>query len=168
MDKLVIRESRVEDAETYLELCKQLDAESDFLLYEEGERETNIVEQKKSIENIIETDNSTILVAEDKKGLIGYLLARGGNARRNKHNLYIALAVKKEYTGKGIGTSLMDQLEKWARERAIKRIELGLMAKNIPALILYKKRGFTLEGVKKSMFYVNGEYIDEYIMAKIL
>lgn len=165
---MYIREIQLSDSEEYLNVCKEIDAESEFLLFEAGERPTTLQEQKNRIEEMKERNNSTILVVEKEGRLIGYLIAVGGQAKRNKHSVYIVVGIKKAYTGQGIGTRLFETLESWAKERAITRLELGVMSSNIAAFILYKKMGFELEGVKKNMFYVNGKWINEYLMAKFL
>jgi len=42
------------------------------------------------------------------------------------------------------------------------------MTHNQAGVALYKKYGFEIEGTKKSSVFVNGVYVDEYYMAKIL
>jgi RimJ/RimL family protein N-acetyltransferase len=42
------------------------------------------------------------------------------------------------------------------------------MIHNEVALKLYKKMGFKIEGLKERSMIVNGEYIDEYYMAKLI
>ena len=42
------------------------------------------------------------------------------------------------------------------------------MVHNERAIRLYKKMGFEIEGTKKHSLFVNGQYVDEYYMAKIL
>jgi RimJ/RimL family protein N-acetyltransferase len=74
----------------------------------------------------------------------------------------------KDFWGKGIGNQLMNAIEEWAAENNIVRIELEVMAHNERGIALYKKRGFELEGLKKKSVCVNGEYKDEYMMAKII
>jgi RimJ/RimL family protein N-acetyltransferase len=56
----------------------------------------------------------------------------------------------------------------WARERGFHRLELTVMTHNERAIRLYKKMGFEVEGVKKHSLFVNGEYVDEYYMAKLI
>lgn len=165
---MIIREIQLTDAEGFLHLSKEIDSESDYLLFEEGERQTTLAAQTTAIQEIMGQENSTIFVAEQDEQLIGYLLARGGRAKRNQHNLNIVIAIKNAYTGRGIGTRLFHTLEKWASDKGITRLELGLMSRNIPAFLLYKKMGFEIEGVRKNMFYVDGEFVDEYLMAKLL
>ena len=54
-----------------------------------------------------------------------------------------ALGVRAEYSGRGIGTRLLD----WARRRAVaaglQRLSLHVWADNVTALRFYKARGFT-------------------------
>jgi RimJ/RimL family protein N-acetyltransferase len=42
------------------------------------------------------------------------------------------------------------------------------MAHNERGIALYKKCGFEIEGMKKKSLYIDGEWIDEYYMGKIL
>jgi len=56
----------------------------------------------------------------------------------------------------------------WAQGNNIKRLELTVMKHNQAGIALYKKHGFEIEGIKKSSMLVNGSYVDEYYMAKIL
>lgn len=163
-----ITELDLSKAEEYLELTKIIDAESDYLLFEEGERKTTLEEQKNIIQTYLNEDNSIILVAEIDGQLVGYLTAKGGQAKRNKHSIYIAIGIRKDFTGQGIGTKLFKSLENWAVEQNVTRMELGVIDKNIPAFLLYKKMGFELEGMKRNAFRIDGEYVNEYMMAKFL
>jgi len=42
------------------------------------------------------------------------------------------------------------------------------MAHNARAIRLYKRMGFAIEGTKRQALLVNGTYVDEYYMAKLL
>lgn len=94
--------------------------------------------------------------------------AQGGEFRRNKHKAYIVVGVLREYAGKGVETSLFTHTEKWAREIGVRRLELTVMVHNEAGLALYKKVGFTIEGTARDSMLVDGKYVDEYCMAKIL
>ncbi|HLR14214.1 MAG TPA: GNAT family N-acetyltransferase [Bacillota bacterium] len=163
-----IREIQLEDAQRFLELCMRADGESEFLLYEKNERPTTEEEQRQSIQSFKDSINSTIFVVEDDYQLVGYLLARGGSAKKNRHSVYIVIAILQSHIGKGLGTLLFKKLEEWAREKGIHRLELGVMEPNVHAISLYKKMGFEIEGKKRNVFRMNDAYIDEYMMAKLL
>ncbi|PFE03014.1 N-acetyltransferase [Bacillus cereus] len=164
----MIREIQIEDAAAFLQLGKQLDEETSYMLLEPGERNTTVEQQKNMIKRFIETYNSTIFVAVEKEQLVGFILANGGNAQRNKHAVAIVIGILQEYSGKGIGAALFKEVERWARLHDVWRLELTVMAHNTRAQTLYKKAGFEQEGIKKSSLIVDGRNIDEYYMAKLL
>ncbi|HKZ57964.1 MAG TPA: GNAT family N-acetyltransferase [Thermodesulfovibrionales bacterium] len=165
---LVIRQIKEIDAEEFLNLCKKIDAETQFMMFEPGERPTTIEEQRDEIKDILSRDNQTIFVAEKDGQLVGYLTAYGGRYKRNRHNAYIITGVLQSFTSQGIGSRLFEELERWARKNKILRLELTVMAHNEAAIALYRKTGFEIEGKKQHSLFINGSYVDEYCMAKLL
>ena len=165
---MIIRQITVNDAERFLNLSKALDQETTFMLLEPDERTTTVEQQQKHIETILDSDNQTMLVAEIDGQLIGFLGVFGMNVRRKKHSVYLVIGILQAYTGQGVGTKLFSELEKWAKEHDITRLELTVMVHNARAIALYKKLGFVIEGTKKHSLIIDGSYIDEYYMAKLL
>src|SRR5699024_11503593 len=82
--------------------------------------------------------------------------------------LPIFMGMIHSHRSKGIGTQLLQKLEQWAIEQDIHRLELTVMKPNKVALGLYKKVGFEIEGTKKHSLLVEGQFIDEYTMSKLL
>jgi RimJ/RimL family protein N-acetyltransferase len=165
---ILIREIREDDAEAYLALCNRLDEETNFRMYEPGERGTSPEQQRRTIRDVLAWDNSTILVAEQDGALVGCLEAYGGKFHRDRHSVYIAVGVLQAYTGKGVGTQLFIELERWALEREVHRLELTVMVDNQRAIALYQKMGFEIEGRKRHALRVDGVFMDEYLMARLL
>lgn len=164
---MIIREAEMKDAEQFLKMLKQLDTETKFMLYDPGERKTTIDDIKKKIENSRET-NSLILAAEQNGTIAGYLTADREPYNRVLHCAYIVVGILKDYRGMGIGTQLFEKLEAWARSNGITRLELTAMTHNKTAVGLYQKMGFEIEGVRKNAMTVDGEYVDEYYMGRVL
>lgn len=165
---MIIRTILISDAEQFLNLCKKLDTETQFMMLEPGERTTTLVEQQAQIERLLMLENQTIFVAEYNGQLVGYLAALGGEFQRNRHSVYIIIGILQAFTGQGIGTQLFRTLEEWAQLQRIHRLELTVMVHNEAGLALYKKQGFEIEGTKRDSLLVNGKYVDEYYMAKLL
>jgi RimJ/RimL family protein N-acetyltransferase len=164
----VIREIRESDAGSFLALCKQLDEENKFMMLEPGERTTTLEEQHTRIQDLLSRENQTIFVVEDQGRLVGYLAAIGGSYARNKHEAHIVVGLLEDFTSQGLGTALFARLDAWAREHHIHRLELTVMVHNTRGVGLYQKMGFAIEGVKKDSLLVDGVYVDEYYMGKIL
>lgn len=164
----VIREIEIEDASSFLQLSKQLDEETKFMLYEPGERKTTAEQQEKMIHRFIENEYATIFVAVEDERIVGFILVNGNNIQRKRHVATIVIGILQEYNGPGIGTRLFKEVEKWAKLHDVWRLELTVMAHNTRAQALYKKAGFEKEGVKKAALIIDGKGIDEYEMAKLL
>ncbi len=165
---MLIREIEPKDAENFRQLIQQVESQSEFMMMEPGERQTTPEQQLRQIESLKKQANSTVLVAEDEHHLTGYMFAIGGSARRNSHAAYLVIGILPEYRGKGVGTQLFQQLEKWAAAQGISRLELTVVIENEAGLALYKKQGFEVEGTKRQSLKINGRLVDEYYMSKLI
>jgi RimJ/RimL family protein N-acetyltransferase len=168
MTASIIRPAHTDDAQAVLKLFKLLDHESTFMLFEPGERKTTLEQQVQKIESFRSESQSELLVADINGDIVGLVGAHGGKANRNKHSLSLAIGVAKEFGGLGIGTKLMTAIESWAKENDFHRLELTVMSHNIVAQNLYLKFGYRQEGVKTHSLKVQGEYVDEWLMAKLI
>lgn len=165
---MIVRKIRVDDANEFTQLVKEVEASSEFMLMEPGERKTTPEQQRKQLEAIERQNNSTIFVAEENGRLIGYLIAIGGSVKRTKHSAYVVIGILKEYRGKGIGGSLFQNVMEWAPQHHISRLELTAVTENEAGVALYKKVGFEIEGTKRNSLVIQGKSYNEYYMAKIL
>ncbi|MHB8596142.1 MAG: GNAT family N-acetyltransferase [Ktedonobacteraceae bacterium] len=165
---MIIRTAHPEDAEPLLHLRLQLDEETQFMLLEPGERNSDLEEQRRQLEETLSHEKQMVFVAEQDGKLVGYLVALGGKVQRTRHSAEIVIGILQGFTGQGIGTQLFTAMEQWARQHHLHRLELGVMTHNTAAIALYKKQGFEIEGTRKHAYIINGQYVDEYYMAKIL
>ncbi len=94
--------------------------------------------------------------------------AERGKFRRNFHTAYIVVGILRDYAGKGIGTTFFKNLDKWASQHGVRRLELTVECHNHAARHLYEKSGFKIEGTRDKSMLVEGNFVDEYYMAKIL
>jgi len=83
-------------------------------------------------------------------------------------NAVFGIGMLKDFYHQGIGTELMIRMERWAREKGMHRIEGMVRAVNLPAIGLYMKRGFVIEGRKRECAFIDGVWHDDYVIAKIL
>lgn len=163
----MLRPIEINDAEKFVKLSKSID-ESEFMLFEPGERKTTIEQQKSSIERVLTDPKSIIFVAEVENDLVGFIGAFGSNLKRTQHSAHIVIGIEKEHQGKGIATKLFDQIMMWAKEVEISRLELTVIKSNEKALSLYKKMGFIIEGEKVHSLMINRQPINEYYLYKLL
>lgn len=167
---ITYRNLKVEEAQAFWDLMNQLDYETKYMLYEPGERKekaNNIVALERRIEGSLQGDD-LLLVAESDNKLVGYISADRGFVNRIAHSAYIVVGILKEYSNQGIGTEFFKRLDAWAREKKVTRLELTVVCENERAKHLYEKSGFVIEGIKRNSVYVDGRYMDEYYMGKLV
>ena len=129
---------------------------------------------KKSEDYITNSDADThqfVAVAKDGDGnekVIGCAGLQVYANPRLRHSGVVAIMVHKDYQGKGAGQKLMEALldvaDNWLM---LVRVELGVYTDNERAINLYKKMGFESEGVRHKAAIRNGQYVNEYMMARI-
>jgi ribosomal protein S18 acetylase RimI-like enzyme len=81
------------------------------------------------------------------------------------HRGTLGMGVHEDFRKRGIGTRLIDEAIGKAKEKGLERIELEVFASNTPAITLYEKKGFVVEGVKKKARKLDGVYDDMIQMA---
>lgn len=160
-----IRKIKVEDASNYLDMLIKLDKETKFMMFEPGERSTDINSIKSIIGKSIKGEN-LILVATYDEVIVGFLSVDRGGFKRIKHTGYLVMGICQGYRNMGIGTKLFSELDKWVLENNITRLELTVICSNTIAKRLYEKNGFEVEGIKKNSMIIDGQYVDEFYMAK--
>ncbi|MDR3587672.1 MAG: GNAT family N-acetyltransferase [Desulfosporosinus sp.] len=164
---MTIRKIQKKDATYFLDMLLRLDRETKNMMFEPDERPKDV----KKVEDMIvqyQQTHSLILIANTDNDIVGFLSAEKGCYNRIKHTAYIVVGILPEYQGKSIGTNFLNKLEEWARQSKITRLELTVRIDNKGAVHLYKKNGFVIEGVKRKSMIVDGKYVDEYYMARIL
>jgi RimJ/RimL family protein N-acetyltransferase len=164
---MIIREVQINDAEAFWQMQFELDKETKYMMYEPNERTKNLELINNLIQKAVEGSN-LLLVAENDEDIIGFLSAQRGGPNRIKHTAYIVVGIRKAFQGKGMGSELFKKLDLWAQQNSITRLELTVMCANTMAKHLYEKSGFVVEGIKKNAMFVDGKYVDEYYMAKLL
>lgn len=87
---------------------------------------------------------------------------------RRRHVGEIGMAVRDDWQGKGAGTALLqaavDLADNWLN---LARLELTVFTDNRPAIRLYEKFGFTIEGTLVNFAFRDGQYADTYMMARL-
>jgi RimJ/RimL family protein N-acetyltransferase len=134
---MIIRSIRENDSENFLLLCNQLDQETQFMMFEPGERTTTVAEQRQRIQSMLSQDNQNIFVAELDNQLVGFLGASGGRFQRNRHSAYLVIGILQAFAGQGLGTQFFQLLEDWALQHNLHRLELTVMCHNKQAVHLY-------------------------------
>ncbi|MFK0275781.1 GNAT family N-acetyltransferase [Ensifer sp. NPDC090286] len=113
------------------------------------------------------SDDSIVIVAERAGRILGLAGLHRSKGRRH-HSAALGISVDDNHRGEGIGksllTALIDAADNWL---GISRIELTVFTDNEPAIALYRKAGFEMEGTHRAYALRHGVLADVFAMARI-
>lgn len=108
------------------------------------------------------------LVACIDGDVVGHLTIDVQQRPRRSHVADFGICVDSRWKNRGVASALMREMiemcDNWLR---VDRIELTVFVDNAPAIKVYKKFGFEIEGTGKKYALRNGEYVDAYYMARV-
>jgi putative acetyltransferase len=111
---------------------------------------------------------NTWIVAEIDGKIVGHGCLITRSIPRTAHIGEIIIGVDDNHVGRGIGSAilaaLLDVADNW---RGLKRVELTVNADNEPAIRLYRRHGFEMEGRHVKAGFTDGQFHDVLSMARL-
>ena len=156
---IIYREAEPSDAGKFLEYGKIVGSETDNLTFGAEGLSLTISQEADFIRKFAGNPGSIMIVAFDEGELIGTgAVSVVSGKTRFAHRREIAISVRKDYWGKGIGTGIMNVLMDFAKKSGAEVLELEVRSDNEAAISLYKKFGFEKIGTNEKFFKINGEF----------
>ena len=169
-NKIIFKHLKPEDAEAFLKFRGQIPHDSTHTLNFVGMTLPSLEDSAKQLAMQKQTKNTLNIAAFENNKLIGYLNFRMPYQDHPwfTHVAQFGMMILKENWGQGIGRRLLEIQDTHARACGISRIEAMVRIGNPRGVDLYTKSGFIIEGTKKNAAWINGEFQDEYYIAKLL
>ena len=165
-----LRNAEVSDAESLIEYLKVTNAETPYLICEPEEITLSLEQEKEIIRRKEGAERELLLLAfENEKHIGNVSLMSVGTSMRYSHRCSIAIALYKEYCGRGIGRLMLEAILDVAKKTGYTQAELEVVTENTGALHLYESVGFVKYGqLPNSMRYKDGHTVDSFLMVKEL
>jgi phosphinothricin acetyltransferase len=110
-----------------------------------------------------------ILVAELEGTVVGFASINVFNSRCAYSGVAdFSIYIERSVRGKGIGSSLMEDLIKRAAELGYHKLVLSALTHNEKGKALYKKFGFREVGIYKEQGIIDEKWVDILIMERVL
>lgn len=156
---LTIRPASPDDAPKLLQLKKQYIQGSDTIPLLVTEYNNTPEQEREVIKQINSDSNSLLLLAEQDGKLIGNIDLIGSGRSKTGHTARLGIGLLLESRNKGIGSILMNEVIKWAKNHSeLRLIWLDTYSTNMVGLTLYNKVGFKPAGVIPGFFNHNGQW----------
>ena len=140
--------------ETYFMSCYP--EESKFREAEMKERMTAINEDEKAF---------NITAYADGKIVGDAVVSKIKNHIKFRHRGYFGISIRDAYCDLGLGSIMLNEAIKIAKENGFEQLELGVFSDNHRAIHVYEKAGFKKVGVQPRAFKLkDGTYRDEVLM----
>ncbi|WP_051074467.1 GNAT family N-acetyltransferase [Fangia hongkongensis] len=161
-DEVIMRRALPEDTEAICQIIQQESVYKDTLQYPYRQTE----HKRKRLAEF--TDHAIFLVAVLEGSVIGEV---GVNIEKNPRRSYagnISIILDENYRSMGIASKMLSTLvelsDNWL---GLKRLELTVFYDNNPAICLYEKHGFKVEGRLCQYALRAGKYVDVLTMARL-
>ena len=160
----------VDDAAELLECMRQICSETDYLLRYPEEWDAFTVEREaKWIEANQNSDSNLFICCYVDGKIAGNCNIDFHKGLKIEHRAVIGIALLKEFWGLGIGTAMIEELIKAAREYGTEILELEYIEGNERGRRLYEKFGFKAVCEKPNAFKLkDGRMLSEIHMQKDL
>jgi RimJ/RimL family protein N-acetyltransferase len=168
--KFHIREATPDDAEAIIGHVHRIASEPGIRIpMGPGEFKVTVEEERRILAEYASSENSLYLLAESDSEVVGVLNCNGWKRRAMWHVATLGMTVRQEWRGRGVGTALLQRAVKWAKaSRVVTRLELQVYASNAPAIRLYERFGFEVEGRLRRAAVYEGQHEDCLVMSLLL
>ncbi|MFZ3067462.1 MAG: GNAT family N-acetyltransferase, partial [Gammaproteobacteria bacterium] len=117
--------------------------------------------------SVLNSGKSAIYLALDNSNnIVGYVCGEVSNLHRISHIMKMNIGVLKEFHGLGVGRVLADAIINHAEKIGILRMEATVITSNKLSFNLCKKFGFKVEGMREKSIKIDGNFHDEYLIAR--
>ena len=117
------------------------------------------------ISEMIRAAEHLALVAEADGEVVGNVLVSVERGVATEHIGVLSIVIDEGWREVGVGSALVAGAQRWARERGLRKLSLGVVPDNQRAIAVYERSGFVREGLRRMHYRTSGRFRDEVLMA---
>ncbi|WP_224335317.1 GNAT family N-acetyltransferase [Haloprofundus halobius] len=133
--------------------------------YIEAETVAAMINHEEVVLRHNEVRSRMFFVATVNDDVIGWVHLDLPEAEKLSHTAVLTVGLIPEYRGHGIGSTLLDRGVEWARKRGFEKLYNSVPATNENAIEFLEAHGWATEAVRRDHYLIEGEYVDEVMMA---
>jgi ribosomal protein S18 acetylase RimI-like enzyme len=113
-------------------------------------------------------DGAIHVVAVVDGEVVGWCDLRPRTNPTQRHSAVLGMGVVAEHRSRGLGKALLASTLERADARGLRRAELIVREDNVPAVTLYRRFGFVVEGRCRAYLRLDGADHDALLMARLI
>lgn len=133
--------------------------------YVEAEVVADIIDHEDALLRRNELESRMFFVATVHDEVVGWVHVSGQETEKLAHTAELTLGVLDAYRGHGIGSHLLNRGMEWAASEGYEKIYNSVPSTNEAAIDFLRAHGWEREAVREDHYKIDGEYLDEVMLA---
>jgi ribosomal protein S18 acetylase RimI-like enzyme len=163
--EFTIRQARQEDLTGLVGAIRQVVEDKTYV---DAETVADIVDNEGVLLRHNEIESRMFFVATVEDDVVGWVHIKHPETDKLSHTAQLTVGVLEEYQGHGIGSHLLERGTEWGASQGYEKIYQSLPATNEEAIAFLKAHDWETEAVRADHYRIDGEYVDETMMARAL
>ncbi len=163
--EFIIRQAREEDLTGLVGAIRQAIGGGEYV---DAETVADIVDSEGVLLRHNELESRIFFVASVNDEVVGWVHLKHPETEKLSHTAELTVGVLEEYRGNDIGSHLLERGLEWAASKGFEKIYNSVPATNEAAIEFLDSRGWEEEARRRDHYKMNGDYVDEVMMAKQL
>jgi ribosomal protein S18 acetylase RimI-like enzyme len=134
--------------------------------YVDAETVADVVDNESVLLRHNELESRIFFVACINDEVVGWVHLKHPEIDKLNHTAELTLGVLEQYRQRGIGSHLLERGLEWAAQHGYERIYNSVPATNEEGIVFLETHGWEVEAVRENHYKLDGEYIDEVMLAK--
>ena len=163
--RFTIRTARQADLSGLVGIIRQVANEGSYI---EAETVADLIDYEEILLRNNSAESRMFFVATVEEQVVGWVHLDLPQTGKLRHTAKLTVGVLDEYRGGGIGTTLLEKGSTWARENDFEKLYNSVPATNEEARNFLETHGWHTEATREDHYKIDGEYVDEVMMARSL
>jgi ribosomal protein S18 acetylase RimI-like enzyme len=163
--EFTIRQARQEDLTGLVGAIRQAIGAKTYV---DAETVADVVDSEGVLLRHNELESRIFFVACVEDEVVGWVHLKHPEIDKLNHTAELTLGVLEQYRGIGIGSHLLERGQEWAAANDYEKIYNSVPSTNEEGIAFLETHDWETEAVREGHYKLDGEYIDEVMMAKEL
>ncbi|WP_247000789.1 GNAT family N-acetyltransferase [Halosolutus gelatinilyticus] len=157
-----IRPARQEDLSGIVGAIRQVAEERTYI---EAESVADEVDHEETLLRHNELESRMFFVATVDDEVVGWVHLHAPELEKLSHTAELTVGVVEGYRGHGIGSHLLSRGLEWAGSNGYEKVYQSVPSTNDDAIAFLEAHDWETEAVREDHYKLNGDYVDEVMMA---
>ncbi|PSQ11604.1 GNAT family N-acetyltransferase [Halobacteriales archaeon QS_5_70_15] len=160
--RFAIRQAREEDDDALVSVIRDSLTDDRYIV---GESLADVIDHEEVLLRHNELQSRVAFVATIEGQVVGWVHLDRPEQEALAHTATLTVGVHREHRGHGIGERLLERGQRWAEAVGTEKLYNTVPATNEAAIEFLSERGWETEAVRGDHYRIDGEYVDEVMMA---